>query len=221
MIDKGRKIIGYLFAGIGLFMFVQLPVIADGYWDWWGETQQNVNVLVHWLVLLILTVIVFWVLLKIYRQKFQRYVIFKGFTWWMVGLAVLIAALVIGIEMGLTALLTSATESENNEIVSLIHGPLELLTLVCSNIISPVLEELLFRGIIQSFFTRYFNTLVAVICTNVLFTVGHGYGLVATLGTFVVGCGLSWLVIKTQRLGTAMIGHSCVNWLVTIINIYF
>lgn len=221
MISKSSKIIGYLFAGMGLFILVQLPVLADGYWDWWGETQQSVKVSMHWFALLILTAVVFSVLLKIYRHGFQRHAIFKGLTWRMVGLAVLIAVLSVAIEMGLTTLLASATESENSEIVALIHGPLGVLTLVCANFISPVLEELLFRGIIQSFFTRYFHPLVAIMFTNVLFALGHGYGLTATLGTFVVGCGLSWLVIKTERLGTAMLGHVCVNWLVTIINICF
>jgi len=220
MISKSSKIIGYLFAGMGLFILVQLPVLADGYWDWWGETQQSVKVSMHWFALLILTAVVFSVLLKIYRHGFQRYAIFRGFTWRMAGLAVLIAVLSVAIEMGLMALFASATESGSSEIVALIHGRLGILTLVCANLISPVLEELLFRGIIQSFFTRYFQPLVAVIVTNALFALGHGYGLAATMGTFVVGCGLSWLVIKTQRLGTAMLGHICVNWLVTIINIY-
>jgi len=219
MIIKLWKILKYLFVGLGLFMLIQIPVLADGYWDWWGENSRNANVLAHWLVLFGLTLVVLLGLLKIYRGNFQKAPILKGMTWSMIGLAIVVAVIVVGIEMLLIAALSASKEAESSEIVGLIHGPLGLLTLVSSNLISPILEELLFRGVFQSFFARYFKLVTAIILTNVLFAIGHGYGLAATLGTLIVGCGLSLLQIKTQRLGTAMVGHISVNWLVTLINI--
>jgi len=99
MIIKLWKILKYLFVGLGLFMLIQIPVLADGYWDWWGENSRNANVLAHWLVLFGLTLVVLLGLLKIYRGTFQKAPILKGMTWSMIGLAIVVAVIVVGIEL--------------------------------------------------------------------------------------------------------------------------
>lgn len=40
MVARLIRVFGYVLAGLGLFIFIQLPVLADGYWNWWGERPQ-------------------------------------------------------------------------------------------------------------------------------------------------------------------------------------
>lgn len=123
--------------------------------------------------------------------------------------------------MLISLIFSTSVESENYEIIHLIHSPLGMLTLICSNIVSPILEELLFRGIIQGVLREALPGVLAIILTNLLFAFGHGYQIESALGMFVVGCGFSWLLIKTKNLSMPMLSHMTVNWLVTIINLMF
>ncbi|POD85849.1 hypothetical protein S101258_01278 [Lactiplantibacillus plantarum subsp. plantarum] len=68
MLIKTGRWIKKAFIGILLFMLVQVPVLADGYWPWWGETQSDVQVWQHWGALIGLTVVVGIVLLIIYKK---------------------------------------------------------------------------------------------------------------------------------------------------------
>lgn len=218
MVARLLRVFGYVLAGLGLFIFIQLPVLADGYWNWWGERPQQINVGYHWVALVVLTVGVAVVLVRCYHHYFEMPVLLGYFSWSMMGLTALVAVVVVVIQMGISGLLVSPTETQNDEIMALIHSPLGLLTLVCTNIVSPVLEELLFRGIVQNTLRRYLPVLGAIMLTNAVFALGHGYQLASTVGIFITGCGFSWLVLKTKQLSTAMGCHILVNWLVTIIN---
>ena len=107
------------------------------------------------------------------------------------------AVVVVVIQMGISGLLVSPAETQNDEIMALIHSPLGLLTLVCTNIVSPVLEELLFRGIVQNTLRRYLPVLGAIMLTNAVFALGHGYQLASTVGIFIIG-----FMITTQNKTT-------------------
>ncbi|KLD58760.1 hypothetical protein WP50_23850 [Lactiplantibacillus plantarum] len=63
--------IAYVLAGLGLFIFIQLPVLADGYWNWWGERPQQINIGYHWVALVVLTVGVAVVLVRCYHHYFE------------------------------------------------------------------------------------------------------------------------------------------------------
>lgn len=109
-------------------------------------------------------------------------VLLGPFSWSMMGLTALVAVVVVVIQMGISGLLVSPTETQNDEIMALIHSPLGLLTLVCTNIVSPVLEELLFRGIVQNTLRRYLPVLGAIMLTNAVFALGHGWLSVSQYG---------------------------------------
>lgn len=219
MITKGLSILTNIFIGIGLFLFIQVPILADGYWEWWGEDRTNVNLVAHWATFLILTVFVSGIVLWIYCVNFQRYPIFKGISVKTMLATLVIAALIVIIEIVLNFVFSSHTESETNEILALINSPLGMITLIGSNFVSPFLEEVLFRGIFQTYLTTHLSMVPSLLLTNLLFALGHGYDIGNTLGIFITGLGLSCLTVSTKHLGTAILGHICVNWLVTIINV--
>jgi len=219
MITKGLSILTNIFIGIGLFLFIQVPILADGYWYWWGEDRTNVNLVAHWLTFLILTAFVSGIVLWIYHVNFQRYPFFKGISVKNVLATLAIAALLVIIQMVLSFVFSAHTESENNEILSLINSPLGMITLIGSNFVSPFLEEVLFRGILQNYLTIHLSMIPSLLLTNFLFALGHGYDIGNALGVFITGLGLSCLAVSTKHLGTAILGHICVNWIVTIINV--
>ncbi|WP_318766912.1 CPBP family intramembrane glutamic endopeptidase [Lactiplantibacillus carotarum] len=219
MITKTFRTLTSIFAGIGLFLFIQIPILADGYWDWWGESRANVNLPAHWAAFLILTMFVSGIVWWLYRVHFQRQPIFKGLRVKSVLRTLLVATLIVIIQIALNFIFSAHTENETNEIVALINSPLGVMTLLGSNFVSPFLEEILFRGIIQSYLTTHLTIIPSLILTNLLFALGHGYGISNTLGMFITGVGLSYLAVSTKHLGVAILGHISVNWLVTIINV--
>ena len=219
MLIKTGRWIKKAFIGILLFMLVQVPVLADGYWPWWGETQSDVQVWQHWGALIGLTVVVGIVLLIIYKKVNFEDMSVKKITVSMAVKAIVVAIVLVLLEMVIAVVFSKQPESENYEIVQLIRSPLGILTLVSSNIVSPVLEELLFRGVIQSVLRESLPGVLAIILTNILFALGHGYQLGSTLGMVVVGCGCSWLLIKTKNLSVPILSHMTINLLVTLINL--
>ncbi len=218
MIIKGLRLGGQIVIGLGLLMVMQLPMLAVGYWDWWGESTQNVNSFWHWLSLVVLTIVTFKVLWSVYQKNMT--VVMQ----WPAIKTMLLAALGIMLSIFVMMLLAyfgaSSPETESSELIALIKGRLGLVTLICTNVVSPIMEELFFRGIVQNFFSRQFNMGLAVTVTNLIFAFSHGYSGANLIGVFVTGCVLSWLTIKTNNLGTAMFGHVLNNWLITVINIF-
>ncbi|MFC6164006.1 CPBP family intramembrane glutamic endopeptidase [Lactiplantibacillus dongliensis] len=196
---------------------MQLPTLAAGYWDWWGENDQNVNSFWHWLALVVLTIVTFKVLWSVYQKNMTVVIQWPSIKGMLLAVSGIMLSILV--MMLLAYLLTSGPETESRELITLIKGRLGLVTLICTNVVSPIMEEFFFRGIVQNFFSQWFNIGLAVTVTNLLFAFSHGYSGANLIGVFVIGCTLSWLTIKTNNLGTAIFGHVLNNWLITVINI--
>ncbi|WP_130847486.1 CPBP family glutamic-type intramembrane protease [Lactiplantibacillus mudanjiangensis] len=218
MLTKGFNFLMHLFIGFLLLFLMQLPVLGDIYWSD-SENSHNVNIWGHWLALIGLTILTFWALWSIYRKHHPADL--HIITWRQLALALGTAVLSVLAQMLISTIFAggASTEDQNYEIINLIHSRLGLITLISANIISPVLEELFFRGIVQGFFNRYVNIWIAVIITNICFAFAHGYSGVNTVGIFITGCLFSAIYLKTKNLGTSMFAHSATNWLVTLINL--
>jgi len=87
-------------------------------------------------------------------------------------------------------------------------------------IVAPVVEELIFRGLIFQGFRRNYNNFVAVIMSAVLFSLFH-LNPWQMPATFVLGILLGWLMIRTQSLILAILAHSLNNLLVLFIVTYW
>jgi hypothetical protein len=66
-------------------------------------------------------------------------------------------------------------------------------------ILAPVLEELIFRGIILEGFLRHFSPVKAIVWCNVLFGMAH-LNPWQFLGAFIIGIFISWVYFKTRNL---------------------
>lgn len=75
-------------------------------------------------------------------------------------------------------------------------------------IIIPVIEELLFRGVIQNLFIKYIGLQKGLILTAIFFGILHGKSM---LFIFLVFYFTGWLYFKTKNIIYAICVHICIN----------
>jgi uncharacterized protein len=82
-------------------------------------------------------------------------------------------------------------------------------------IIAPVVEELIFRGVVMHGLMRNYSKTTAVLFSGLLFALFH-LNPWQFPATFVLGLLLGWLMIGTKNIGLAILGHSLNNLLVLL-----
>lgn len=82
-------------------------------------------------------------------------------------------------------------------------------------VIAPVVEELIFRGVIMHGFMRNYRGYVAVLMSALLFALFH-LNPWQFPATFILGLMLGWLMLSTRNIFLCIIGHSINNLLVLI-----
>jgi membrane protease YdiL (CAAX protease family) len=85
---------------------------------------------------------------------------------------------------------------------------------ICTTVVAPMMEELLFRGVLfRSLATARpgrTGSIVAAVLSALLFALAHGE--VAQFpGLFLLGVVLAWTVAKTRRLAPAIVTHMSFN----------
>jgi len=90
--------------------------------------------------------------------------------------------------------------------------------LVSAVIAAPLVEEIVFRGVVLRGLVGKIGVVAAVPVQGVLFGMAHldpidrGWGNIGLiLGLSTVGCGLGLVTVLTRRLGAAIIAHACLN----------
>jgi membrane protease YdiL (CAAX protease family) len=100
---------------------------------------------------------------------------------------------------------------------------LAAISIVC---FAPLIEEILFRGFLQSYLLRYCSPLSAIAISSFCFTCFHysgeqGLGNIPILGSlFLLGCFLGFLYERQKSLLSPLILHATFNTL-SILNLYF
>ena len=91
-----------------------------------------------------------------------------------------------------------------------------LLTKVFTNCICiPILEELVYRGIIAGQLMVWRGSVVAIIVSSVLFGAMH-FNMVQFLYAFLVGLALAYVYTKTNKLWLVIVAHSLTNLAVVL-----
>jgi len=83
------------------------------------------------------------------------------------------------------------------------------------SVVAPIVEELIFRGLIFNGFRRNYNGFVAVFMSALLFSLFH-LNPWQMPATFVLGLLLGWLMLRTNNILVAILGHSINNTLVLL-----
>jgi membrane protease YdiL (CAAX protease family) len=139
----------------------------------------------------------------------------------LIGIGSAVAMLVVA--GGIAAVLSDALgagsdESTNTQIIDDAAGTSAIWIIgIAAVLVAPIVEELFFRGLCLRAIEKRFGTTAAVIGSSVLFTLPHFTNpsvagtvvLFAAIGT--VGLALALLVVKTGRLGPAIIAHALFN----------
>ncbi|HZH72195.1 MAG TPA: type II CAAX endopeptidase family protein [Mariniphaga sp.] len=87
-------------------------------------------------------------------------------------------------------------------------------------VVAPVIEELIFRGIILSGLRKNYPAISAVFISAVLFSLFH-LNPWQMPATFILGLILGWIMIRTRNIILAIIGHSINNLLVLLTMTYW
>lgn len=87
-------------------------------------------------------------------------------------------------------------------------------------VIAPIVEELIFRGIILQGFRKNYNAFVSVFISALLFALFH-LNPWQFPATFVLGLLLGFIMVRTNNILLAILGHSINNFLVLITITYW
>lgn len=125
-------------------------------------------------------------------------------------------ALESGVLFGLDAAGVNTEDLGNTGFLDGQTGIMLAIILVLAAVGAPIVEEIFFRGLFLSVTVRNYGKVAAVIITSVVFGLMHAQAsLAATLfvvpSTALIGAALAILVLKTQRLGTAIASHILFN----------
>ncbi|MFC6169027.1 CPBP family intramembrane glutamic endopeptidase [Loigolactobacillus jiayinensis] len=206
-----RKISANLAIGAGLFL---LPFVIQ--FNGIGVVVSTAN---GWIILPLVLIFagLIWLLLKISRQlSFE--LLAAPFTGRMVLGAILIAVLLTTIALGLDYLWPSS-HSNNQYLSQQFLSPDHLhfwITVVTVNLTSPVLEEVVFRGLILQFIQKISHSAVAgLVIAAVFFAYSHNGDPLDPV-YLIDGLGLGYLFLRTQNIGATIICHQVMNLLATL-----
>lgn len=87
-------------------------------------------------------------------------------------------------------------------------------------IIAPIIEELIFRGIIMHGLMRNYPKLLAIFFSGLLFALFH-LNPWQFPATFLLGCLLGWVMIITRNILACILGHAINNLLVLLSMQYY
>jgi len=151
-----------------------------------------------------------------FRWRFEPIDLASGFG---TAIVVLIAAFVVSWTVSTAVGLDPwADESSNTQIITDAADSAALwIVLISAVVLAPIVEELFFRGLCLRAIEKRFGTTAAVLGSTALFTLPHFTNpslagtavLFSMIGT--VGLILALLVVKTGRLGPAVIAHALFN----------
>ena len=106
---------------------------------------------------------------------------------------------------------------------ALVFGDLAaaLDTLVVGVVVAPVLEEVVFRGLLFATLRRRLAWPAAAAASALVFALAHGYGAVGATDVFLSGVLWAWAYERTGSLLPGMAAHALGNLFVALTNVWF
>lgn len=104
-----------------------------------------------------------------------------------------------------------------NEVANNLYGGNIIYEIVAIVLIAPILEELLFRGIIYNRLKSYSNKMIAMIISALIFALLHG-NMVQGIYAFIIGLCLVYVYEKYKSLKYPMIFHAAANMFSVIVS---
>ena len=211
-VGKGVKILLEVALIIACFFIAEAPVLAEiPNFKW--DTLAHANLLKHTLILLGTTVFSFAVLYFVYKRINDDFRVANDKAGVKRGLLITLLTLApIYVIADIISYYGHVTDAD----LQFEYGSnLLLIFIICAAIVSPIMEELLFQGIIQGGLFKKLNPAVAIIITAGLFSLVHGNidNLLKCLVIFIQGLSYAYIYYKTKDIRFAILGHGLNNFL--------
>lgn len=130
---------------------------------------------------------------------------------------------VVALNLGVTTLVSMTTDAADvqggyqSAATSGIAGFIGAILL--GAVLTPIGEELLFRGVLFTLLTRY-GVWVAAILSSIVFALSHGLNL-ATPVAFIVGLAAAWLMHATKSIWPGVVVHAVNNASSSIVSLIY
>lgn len=200
-----------------LTLVIQVPFIAEMSWGNMDDTL--IGYLIHVICWILLTILVFW-LLDTLRKKYRDYNLeVKNYSYIkLFGLVIL--EIIIKIVLLNVSLRLSGSTVDNSSMLELFQSKYGWMALLSTNILSPIREEYLYRGIFQERIRNKDFPIISVFITAILFAFVHSYEISLSFWSALFpGILFSWIYYKTNHLKYPIVAHILSNSIVTILNI--
>ncbi|MBY5013574.1 CPBP family intramembrane metalloprotease [Streptococcus suis] len=200
-----------------LTLVIQVPFIAEMSWGNMDDTL--IGYLIHVICWILLTILVFW-LLDTLRKKYRDYNLeVKNYSYIkLFGLVILV--IIIKIVLLNVSLRLSGSTVDNSSMLELFQSKYGWMALLSTNILSPIREEYLYRGIFQERIRNKDFPIISVFITAILFAFVHSYEISLSFWSALFpGFLFSWIYYKTNHLKYPIVAHILSNSIVTILNL--
>lgn len=133
--------------------------------------------------------------------------------------SVLTVALAVSVSLGLNALLTLTGFAESSqtyqEVADRQYGVAFAVGVIVYGLISPLAEEVVFRGVIFNRMRRFYGSAVGIVMSGMLFGTFHGNPVQGLYGAC-LGMLMAYLYERSGRLWTSFLFHAVANLAVYI-----
>jgi membrane protease YdiL (CAAX protease family) len=129
-----------------------------------------------------------------------------------------VVALVFAVTISLLIVVILPNRRPDLIYVAIVHGtlPWRLALLFFIGIYSPIVQEVVFRGLLLTSLVRPLGMPAAVVASSAIFGVIHaGAGLASVVDTFAIGIVLSVLYLRFRSLTAPIAAHVTTNFLLT------
>lgn len=167
----------------------------------------------------ILTLILAWlVITKIKKFSFRETLGWQwgGFTWWN-------CLLILGGFFVVAAIVSSFLPEQDNDLMRILRSSRTAVYIVAflATFTAPIVEEVIYRGILYSAFQRTFGVFIAVLVVTALFALVHVPQYYPSYSTIILICLLSLILtlirVKTKNLLPCIVLHTIFNGIQSVI----
>tara|TARA_B100000809_G_scaffold260138_1_gene306478 strand:- start:2123 stop:2608 length:486 start_codon:yes stop_codon:yes gene_type:complete len=142
-------------------------------------------------------------------------------TWKLIGIAFLIDIFVVK-PLHVIFTLYFFPDAENQEVITALKEMSQIsaiITAVSVSILTPILEELLFRGFVLGMFLRCYGKTSAIVLSAFIFAMVHEP--IAIGMAFGGGLLYGWLRVRTGSIVPSMIAHMIWNSFISLIVLFY
>ncbi|MGQ7425472.1 lysostaphin resistance A-like protein, partial [Streptococcus suis] len=131
-----------------------------------------------------------------------------------------ILGIIIKIVLLNVSLRLSGSTVDNSSMLELFQSKYGWMVLLSTNILSPIREEYLYRGIFQERIRSKHYPIISVLITAILFAFVHSYEISFSFWSALFpGFLFSWIYYKTNHLKYPIVAHILSNSIVTVLNV--